>query len=89
MQCIYDIATAACLPGDEDTSVPSTSNVISVENDDAFEMQSTSEASSEYNIVIDSQLMEPAVTETGLLLYVGVSIKICAATPQNRQLLGC
>ena len=43
---------AVCLPGDEDTSVPSTSNVISVEKDDAFEMlQSTSEASSEYNIV--------------------------------------
>ena len=42
---------AVCLPGDEDTSVPSTSNVISVEKDDAFEMlQSTSEASSEYNI---------------------------------------
>lgn len=37
-------------PGDDDTSVPSTSKVISVEKDDAFEMHNTSKAKSEYNI---------------------------------------
>ena len=58
---------AVCLPGDEDTSVPSTSNVISVEKDDAFEMlQSTSEASSDTTRLIDVMVTQStsAVTAT-------------------------
>ena len=51
--CVKDRPCApSSNPGDEETSVPSTSKVISVENDDAFEMMhSTDETtSSEENI---------------------------------------
>lgn len=45
-------------PGDDETSVPSTSKVISVEKEDAFEMHSTSKAKSEYNIGTISREVE-------------------------------